>query len=105
MEIKYKLNKINNKYLIFNVIGYAGYLEEIISLLVNSNTKLRKMSIQNYTNGLVQYITKLTVREIRLPSESLMLFNRDIINSKYLNFILSSSTSGVLEMMSRFQIS
>ncbi len=105
MEIKYKLNKINNKYLIFNIIGYAGYIEEIISLLANSNTKLRNMCIHNYTNGIVQYIRKLTVREIRLPSESLMLLNSDIIKSKYLNFVLSSSTSSVLEMMSRFQIS
>jgi hypothetical protein len=58
MDVKYKLSKIINKYLIFNVFGYAGYLEEIINLLVNSSAQLRAMCIDNFSNGLVQYISK-----------------------------------------------
>ena len=45
---KYQFLKIKSKYLIFEVLSYSGYREEICDLLCGAGKRLRSMLIQEH---------------------------------------------------------
>ena len=88
---KYSLGKIKNKYIIFNVIGYVGYDQDIIKYLTSASIQLRQMTIENYKNGFEQYITRYEIKEIRVPEDTSLLIDDSFIqHEKQLNIALSS---------------
>jgi hypothetical protein len=81
MEIaKYKFGKLKNKYLILEVLSFAGHTGEIAHLLYNSCLNLRLLVKDNY--GVFKNILK-RFETIKIGTFSDLLC-KDYIKEKYL---------------------